>query len=85
MKTWAYLLAPLLVWVMHFGGVYLSAEFAPSTLKIIVPILTSLGLCANMYLFITSVNAGSWQTTIVRRGSLISLIAIVWQALPIYL
>ncbi len=85
MKTWGYLLAPLLVWVMHFGSVYLCAEFAPAILKAIVPILTGLGLCANLYFFIRAADSRSWHTTILRRGSLISSIAIVWQALPIYL
>lgn len=85
MMTWLSLLAPLLVWAVHFGGVYLCAEFAPGALNVMVPILTVFALGANLHFFFMLPAAAAWHNTIVRGGALLSSTAICWQALPIYL
>ena len=84
MRTWLSLIGPFIVWVAHFSGVYLAAEFAVETLNIVTPILTILGLCANAYLIYRARAENLWTIKIVRGGAFVSSIAIIWQALPVY-
>jgi hypothetical protein len=85
MRFWVALLAPMLVWLAHFIGVYSAAEFAPTILPILVPILSSVALVILAVTVSKQKSDHRWQRTIVNGGSLVSLVAVVWQTLPLYL
>lgn len=85
MKTWISLIGPFIVWGGHFAGVYVAAEFAPEALSALAPILTILGLLANAYLIYRVDGEKPWAAKIAKGGAFISSIAIIWQALPVYI
>lgn len=85
MRTWFKLLAPLLVWLCHFLGLYLAAEFYPPALSWLVPVLTAAALVFLAALAAKARHDTSWYKTIAGGGSLIAALAVIWQALPSYL
>jgi hypothetical protein len=84
MKTWLSLLSPLLVWLCHFTGIYLSAEFAPSLLTVLVPVLTAAALAALGVFFLKASSNNAWLNVVVRGSAMVSGVAVVWQAFPLY-
>lgn len=85
MRFWVALLAPMLIWLVHFTGVYSTAEFAPAALPVLVPILSTMALAALAVTVLKQKSDRRWQRTIVQGGSLVSLVAVGWQTLPLYL
>jgi hypothetical protein len=85
MKFWTALLAPLLMWLAHFMGLYGAAEFAPTALSALTPVLTALAVLVLVALMFRYGSGHYWQTVIVRGGAVLSLVAVLWQTLPVYL
>lgn len=85
MRTWLLLLGPLLLWALHFMGLYLAAEFAPAALPIFGAFLTV--LCLAAIVLVTQLPAAKLPAIrpFVVFGGVIALIAVAWQSLPIVL
>ncbi|MYL99221.1 hypothetical protein GR702_15750 [Novosphingobium sp. FGD1] len=86
MKTWAILLGGLLVWAVHFFGLYAIAEFAPS--RMLTVILTVPCLAAEALLLIYALRLDRdeaftrWRRSVAVGGTGLGLVAVLWQALP---
>lgn len=89
MRTWAILLGGLLVWTAHFFGLYAIAEIAPS--RVLTAVLTVMCLAADILLLSWARRLDSsdafaiWRRSIGLGGIALSLVAVCWQALPIWL
>ncbi len=81
------MLGGLLVWTIHFFGLYAIAEFAPSVAAVLG--LTVLCLVADLALLtgalrLRRVDAFSaWRRSVALGGAALSLVAVAWQALPV--
>ena len=89
MRSWLILLGGFLVWTVHFFGLYLIAEFAPGAALVIA--LTALCVVADLW-FLRAIRRmpspdafAGWRRSVGLAGAGVSLIAIVWQALPVTL
>lgn len=86
MRTWAILLRGLIVWAVHFFGVYALAEIAPRVSLVLA--LTAACLLADLWLLLRSsalprVDAfDAWRRSVAIGGVVLSLLAVGWQALP---
>ncbi len=86
MRTWLVLLGGLIVWAVHFFGLYAIAEIAPSAEPVIA--LTLLCVIADICLLrrIARLPSGNdflaWRRSVSIGGAGFSLLAVVWQALP---
>ena len=95
MRTWLYLLGGLLVWNVHFFGIYIFASLFPHTAlaRVLSGLLTLAGLAANALLLWQSGTATadgkeevrSWIHYLAALGAAVSLIAVFWQGLPVIL
>ncbi len=83
-QLWISLIGAFLVWGVHFAGLYLAAEFAPQTIRVVAPILLVLGLATNGWIFKRANTANPFVATIGGGSAVISSIAILWQTLPVY-
>ncbi len=88
MRNWLILLGGLIVWAVHFFGLYALAEISPDIAPMLVLVLTALCLAANVWLLLrnrhhpASGSFGAWRQSMARNGAVISLVAVGWQALP---
>lgn len=86
MKSWLILLGGLLVWTVHFFGLYAVAEIAPRAWLVIA--LTAVCLAADVWLllFIRRLTKDddftAWRRSVALAGAGLSLLAVCWQALP---
>lgn len=92
MRAWALMLGGLIVWTVHFFALYsLASIFGSSmTARIGVGVVTLLCLAADVALLLlcARLNQGagsdipSWARAIGTMAVSLSLIAVIWQALP---
>lgn len=86
MRSWLILLGGLIVWTVHFFGLYAIAEIAPRPW--LVAVLTLACLAADVWLLRyvrpTADNDPFliWRRSVAVGGVLLSLLAVSWQALP---
>jgi hypothetical protein len=85
MKLWFKLLLPMLVWLLHFLGIYTAAEFAPQSLSVLTPVLTIIALTALAFAAISKSFQLHWQSIVFYGGTMLAVVAIIWQTLPQYL
>ena len=89
MRSWLILLGGFLVWTGHFFGLYLIAEFAPAATLVIA--LTILCIIADLWLLRwlrgipCSEAFAQWRRSVGMAGAVLSLLAVLWQGLPIML
>lgn len=87
MRTWAILLGGLIVWTVHFFGLYAIAEIAPQVGLVLA--LTAACLLADMLLLLRSRALPkadafeAWRRSVAIGGAALSLLAVAWQALPV--
>lgn len=93
MRTWGFLLGGLIVWAAHFFLLYAIASVLPGTslarwlsLVATVPAVAAdavlLWLAAALRLRDGSDELRNWTIDLGAVGALLSLIAVLWQALP---
>jgi hypothetical protein len=86
MTSWLLLLGGLLVWTVHFFGLYAVAEFGPSITAILVLtaicLVADLGVLAGAQRLRRHDGFSSWRRSVALGGAALSLVAVVWQALP---
>ena len=96
MPRWIEMLAGLIVWAIHFGGVYAIASIGAVVSRADDPVWRAAGLifslacaaAAGLLLIralqkpAPSVELDRFMTAVARVGALLALVAIVWQALP---
>jgi hypothetical protein len=88
-KSWLILLGGFIVWTVHFFGLYLIAEFAPSATLVIA--LTILCIIADLWLLrwlramACSEAFAQWRRSVGMAGAVLSLLAVLWQGLPVML
>jgi hypothetical protein len=86
MRSWLILLGGLIVWSVHFFGIYGIGEFAPS--RGLVLALTALCIAADLGLLHRSRRLPAdepflrWRRSVAIGGALLSLVAVGWQGLP---
>jgi len=86
MKSWLILLGGLLVWTVHFFGVYALAEIAPRPALVIA--LTLLCIAADLWLLFrvrlmpAAEPFSAWRRSVAIGGVALSLVAVGWQSLP---
>lgn len=86
MRSWLILLGGLIVWTVHFFGLYVIAEFVPRLA--LVAALTIVCLAADLWLLfrIRSLRItddfSAWRRSVALGGAALSLLAVGWQALP---
>ncbi|MES2492501.1 MAG: hypothetical protein V4579_04375 [Pseudomonadota bacterium] len=95
MRTWAYLLGGLVVWTVHFFGLYIFGSVFPQTTlaRILSGLLTLAALAADAILLWRAGTAsmaqagreelGRWTDYLAALSAAISLIAVFWQGLPV--
>lgn len=80
------LLGGLIVWAVHFFGLYALAEIAPHASLVLA--LTWACLLADFWLLLRSRALprsdafDAWRRSVAIGGAALSLLAVVWQALP---
>lgn len=93
MRTWAFLLGGLIVWAAHFFLLYGIASVFPGTslarwltLVATIPALAADGillwLAAALRLRGNSDELRNWMIDLGAVGAALSLVAVIWQALP---
>ncbi len=93
MRTWAFLLGGLLVWAVHFFGIYIIASIwlTSTTSRVLALVLTGLCLAADGWLLWRAVPAlrasrsdevDHWIALVATLGIALSLLAVLWQGLP---
>ena len=93
MRTWSFLLSGLVVWAVHFFGLYLFASVWPgtATARGLALLLTALCLAVNAWLLRRALPAlrrnpaddfDRWAASIATAGLGFSLVAVLWQGLP---
>lgn len=86
MKSWLILLGGLIVWAVHFFGVYAVGEIAPRPWLVVA--LTIACAAADIWLILTlrripaSGDFPAWRRSVGLGGAGLSLIGVVWQSLP---
>lgn len=87
MRTWLILLGGLIVWTVHFFGLYAIGEADPRTAWVMA--LTALCLAANIWLLLHLLQMRSvehfatWRRSVAIGGAGLSLVAVVWQSLAV--
>lgn len=91
MRAWTLLLGGLVVWTAHFLALYGVASIFPGTTIanwLVLP-LTLIAVAALIYLLRRSMaqmssrdSLDSWMGRLATLGAAISLLAVVWQAIP---
>lgn len=90
MRSWFLLLGGLLVWTVHFFGLYAIAEVvgATATGRGVVLGLTGLCVAADVLILLRAIRIGvvdgfsRWLRSVAMLGAALSLVAVAWQALP---
>lgn len=93
MRTWAFLFAGLLVWTVHFFGLYAIASIwlTSTTSRTLALLLTALCLAADIWLLrgvgrarraSRSDEVDQWIALVATLGIALSLLAVLWQGLP---
>jgi len=93
MRTWAFLLGGLLVWTVHFFGLYIAASIFLDTdaTRVLTLVLTALCLAADAWLLwraLPKLRTGNpdemqhWVALIATLAIALSLLAVLWQGLP---
>lgn len=89
MWRWAFLLGGLLVWAAHFFALYVIASLFPGaeaarwlTVAITLPALAAGGAILWLTLRPRSDSFDKWVQGIGAIGAALSLVAVLWQALP---
>ena len=96
MRRWLYMLGGLLVWAVHFVGVYAIASIGDVVSNADAPGWRLIGLafstvCATLALgllihALRRANGGTdtidLANTLARLGALLALISVIWQSLP---
>lgn len=86
MKSWLILLGGLLVWSVHFFGLYAIAEIAPQAALVLALTLVCLAADIGLLLFIRRLPNGdafaAWRRSVAAIGTGLSVLAVCWQALP---
>lgn len=86
MRTWAILLGGLIVWAVHFFGLYAVAEIAPRVG--LVAALTLICIAADLWLLYRIRHLpkddafDAWRRSVAIGSAGLSLLAVAWQALP---
>ena len=86
MRSWLILLGGLLIWTVHFFGLYAIAEIMPHAGLVLL--LSVICIAANLWLLhrTRQMPAGepfaAWRRSVATGGALLSLVAVCWQALP---
>lgn len=86
MRTWLTLLGGLIVWAVHFFGLYAVAEIAPEPW--LVAVLTLACVAADLWLLhrirlLPTIDPFDiWRRSVAAGGAGLSLLATAWQALP---
>lgn len=86
MKTWLTLLGGLLVWTVHFFGLYAIGEIAPHAGLVIGFTVFCLAADIWLLLFIRRLPGddafAAWRRSVASIGAGLSLLAVCWQGLP---
>ena len=97
MLRWAWMLGGLIVWTIHFMGVYAIASLADVVSRADDPLWRMAGLAFSIACLLAAVGLAAWAGRRVRRradpvtgfgdqlallGAGVAAVAIVWQALP---
>lgn len=92
MRAWAFLLAGMIVWTVHFFAIYIVASvFLTTTIaRVLTVVITLLCLGANGWLALRlRKKPGSeadglteWMRTIALAGVALSALSVLWQGLP---
>jgi hypothetical protein len=90
MKSWLILLGGPIVWAVHFFGLYGLAEFVSydGVVLALVLALTVLCVAADLALLRRAVRLpaddsfAGWRRSVAAGGVALSLLAVIWQALP---
>lgn len=87
MTIWLALLSGLLIWTAHFFGLYLIGEFGGDTGRMRLSAAGLTLLCGAAVIALASWlrRHECWVRKIGLAGALISLVTIVWQAMPLIL
>ena len=86
MRSWLILLGGLLVWTVHFFGLYALAEIAPHSGLVLG--LTAICIAADLWLLRrsrslpASEDFSAWRRSVAMGGAALSLVAVGWQGLP---
>lgn len=86
MRSWLILLGGLIVWTVHFFGLYAIAEFVPK--PALVAALTVACLVADLWLLVRiralriTDDFSAWRRSVALGAAALSLLAVGWQALP---
>lgn len=93
MRTWSFLLGGLLVWTVHFFGIYIFASVWLDTMvtRVLTLVLTLLCLAADAVLLHAAARAlrkipadelDRWIALVAALGVALSCLAVLWQGLP---
>lgn len=97
MRAWFFLLAPFLIWGLHFGGVYAIASVFDVIREADVPAsrwttagfslacliaAVALGLAAMRGAALQTSEATRWMFSLSALGSALTALSVVWQGLP---
>ena len=86
MRTWLILLGGMLVWALHFFGLYAIAEIAPHRAAVAALTLVCLGADVWFLRIISRLRRddpfAAWRRSVAGAGAGLSLLAVAWQALP---
>lgn len=87
MNSWLILLGGLLVWTLHFFGLYAIGEIAPRAIWVVL--LTAACIVANLWLlrYFRRLPANghffAWRRSVALGGVGLSLVAVIWQSLAV--
>lgn len=90
MRAWAFMLGGLIVWTVHFFALYaIGSIFLTTTFARVLVLLVSAGcVAADGLLLAQAVRtppgdaADSWMRRLALLSAMLSLVAVIWQALP---
>lgn len=93
MRGWTFLLGGLIVWTVHFFALYIIASvFLMTPVGRVLGLLVTLAcLIAGALLFRQALRddlptqTDIWMRTVALSGLRLSAVAIVWQALPVFI
>ncbi len=93
MRAWAFILGGLLVWTVHFFGLYILASVFPDMLiaRVLAGLLTLVCLAFDGYLLWQAARilksdgveeVRRWKALIAALAAAISFVAVLWQGFP---
>ncbi|RHW16445.1 hypothetical protein D1610_15165 [Sphingomonas gilva] len=92
MRAWLLLLGGLIVWAVHFFGLYIVASvfLTTDTARMLALLVTLACLIADAMLLAAAMRANRaaddgtrrWIASLAALGAAISLVAVIWQGLP---